>query len=134
MGKDLYYSSAHNSVCKIIDEETLWGETFCSVWLQNENRVVKVKKEELKPVGVSERGDKASERIAYLAAAGKVAEVLEKSYSSGDDGLFLAPMESEILPLPHQLQALGRSLEKSPIRFLFADEVGLGKTIEAGLV
>lgn len=134
MNNNIYFSSTHNTVCKIVNEETLWGETFCSVWLQNEDRVVKVKKDDLRPVGTPQISGDDSQRITYLAAAGKIAEVLEKTYSTGDDGLFLAPMESEILPLPHQLQALGRSLEKSPIRFLFADEVGLGKTIEAGLV
>lgn len=37
-------------------------------------------------------------------------------------------------PLPHQLVALERAMHCNPVRLLFADEVGLGKTIEAGLV
>ena len=37
-------------------------------------------------------------------------------------------------PLPHQVVALERALAVNPVRLLFADEVGLGKTIEAGLV
>lgn len=37
-------------------------------------------------------------------------------------------------PLPHQVVALERALATNPVRLLFADEVGLGKTIEAGLV
>lgn len=36
--------------------------------------------------------------------------------------------------LPHQLWVLKRCLEEKQIRALLADEVGLGKTIEAGLV
>src|SRR3712207_8357330 len=35
-------------------------------------------------------------------------------------------------PLPHQVAALERALATNPVRLLFADEVGLGKTIEAG--
>lgn len=37
-------------------------------------------------------------------------------------------------PLPHQVVALERALATNTVRLLFADEVGLGKTIEAGLV
>jgi superfamily II DNA or RNA helicase len=43
-------------------------------------------------------------------------------------------MESNVIPLPHQLHALARAIAGDRIRYLLADEVGLGKTIEAGLV
>lgn len=46
----------------------------------------------------------------------------------------LTSLASDILPLPHQLHVLRRVLSGSQIRYLLADEVGLGKTIEAGLV
>jgi SNF2 family DNA or RNA helicase len=39
-----------------------------------------------------------------------------------------------VVPLPHQLYALNRAISRDRIRYLLADEVGLGKTIEAGLV
>ena len=35
---------------------------------------------------------------------------------------------------PHQLHALSRAISGDRIRYLLADEVGLGKTIEAGLI
>jgi SNF2 family DNA or RNA helicase len=38
------------------------------------------------------------------------------------------------VPLPHQLYALNRAMSRDRIRYLLADEVGLGKTIEAGLI
>lgn len=41
---------------------------------------------------------------------------------------------SRIALLPHQLWVCRRVLEKWPTRWLVADDVGLGKTIEAGLV
>lgn len=41
---------------------------------------------------------------------------------------------ARVVPLPHQLLAARSALADRQIRFLFADEVGLGKTIEAGLV
>jgi superfamily II DNA or RNA helicase len=39
-----------------------------------------------------------------------------------------------IFPLPHQILTVNRALEEFEPRFLIADEVGLGKTIEAALV
>ncbi len=41
---------------------------------------------------------------------------------------------ARIVPMPHQLRVARRILADRQIRFLLADEVGLGKTIEAGLV
>lgn len=37
-------------------------------------------------------------------------------------------------PLPHQVHVHQRTFSRPPLRFLLADEVGLGKTIEAGLI
>ena len=48
--------------------------------------------------------------------------------------MLLAPLEGTVIPLPHQLRALGRTMRGDRLRYLLADEVGLGKTIEAGLV
>ena len=39
-----------------------------------------------------------------------------------------------MLPFQHQLDVLSRVTGDPVMRFLLADEVGLGKTIEAGLV
>jgi len=41
---------------------------------------------------------------------------------------------SRISLLPHQLWVCRRALEKWPARWLIADDVGLGKTVEAGLI
>lgn len=41
---------------------------------------------------------------------------------------------SAILPWPHQLRVAEKLVETFPHRYLLCDEVGLGKTIEAGLV
>jgi SNF2 family DNA or RNA helicase len=46
----------------------------------------------------------------------------------------LAPIESSVIPLPHQIRALSRAIANDRVRYLLADEVGLGKTIEAGLI
>ena len=36
--------------------------------------------------------------------------------------------------MPHQLHVLNRAMETNNIRYILADEVGLGKTIEAGMI
>ena len=128
------YSTVHNSACKVIEEQTLWGQTVCRVWLPNQNAVVRVPRSSLQPLNTDLQPEIEAGRIAYVAAAAKVAEVLEGSTSAIDGHVLLAPMESNVIPLPHQIHALSRAISGDRVRYLLADEVGLGKTIEAGLV
>ena len=127
------YSTIHKSACKVVDEQTLWGQTVCRVWLPNQDAVVRVPQSDLCELGTlnSELG---THHILYVSAAAKVAEVLEGSSSASDGHVLLAPMESNVIPLPHQIHALSRAISGDRVRYLLADEVGLGKTIEAGLV
>ncbi|QAZ66815.1 DEAD/DEAH box helicase [Solidesulfovibrio carbinolicus] len=128
------YSTVHNSACKVIEEQTLWGQTVCRVWLPNQDAVVRVPRSTLRPLSADLQPEIEAGRIAYVAAAAKVAEVLEGSASATVGHVLLAPMESNVIPLPHQIHALSRAISGDRVRYLLADEVGLGKTIEAGLV
>ncbi len=49
-------------------------------------------------------------------------------------GGLLSSLASGVIPLPHQLHVLNRAMENYTIRYILADEVGLGKTVEAGMV
>lgn len=128
------YSTVHNSACKVIEEQTLWGQTVCRVWLPNQDAVVRVARSALRPLSAELQPDIEAGHISYVAAAAKVAEVLEGSTNATDGHVLLAPMESNVIPLPHQIHALSRAISGDRVRYLLADEVGLGKTIEAGLV
>ncbi len=88
----------------------------------------------LRPLNADLLPEVEAGRVAYVAAAAKVAEVLEGSASASDGHVLLAPMESNVIPLPRQINALSRTISGDRVRYLLADEVGLGKTIEAGLV
>jgi ERCC4-related helicase len=128
------FSTLHNSPCKVIEEQTLWGLSICRIWLPGSDVVVRVPRESLREFTHELHPEIETHRIAYMAAAAKVAEILEGSNSPQGEQVLLAPMESNVIPLPHQINALARAISGDRIRYLLADEVGLGKTIEAGLV
>ena len=128
------YSTIHKSSCKVVEEQTLWGQSLCRIWLPNQDAVVRVPRSALRPLSSDLQPEVEAKRTAYVAAAAKVAEVLEGSTSATAGHVLLAPMESNVIPLPHQIHALSRAISGDRVRYLLADEVGLGKTIEAGLV
>lgn len=122
---DWAWSQAHQQYVKVIDAAGLWGQQFYRVWLQQQDVVLKVLDTDLynQPVQTIVTAD----ALCYLATAAKIANVQQED-------TLLAPIESNVIPLPHQLKALTKAMSKKQVRYLFADEVGLGKTIEAGLV
>jgi len=109
----------------VIEARSLWGENTYRVWLATSNRVVKVAENALRPLAATVR--LAADAIIYRATAARIADALANE-------TLLAPLAATVVPLPHQLHALSRALAGAGIRYLLADEVGLGKTIEAGLV
>lgn len=128
------YSIIHNSPCKILEEQILWGQSVCRIWLPNQDAVVRVPLSALRLLTSELQPEIEANRIAYISAAAKVAEVLEGGTNGSEGHVLLAPMESNVIPLPHQIHALSRAISGDRVRYLLADEVGLGKTIEAGLV
>jgi superfamily II DNA or RNA helicase len=119
------YSQAHGESVRILDAETVWGHTVYQVWIPRLSAVERVPAESLSP----RQPTKATglDRIAYSVAAARIADALTQD-------VLLAPLEAGVIPLPHQLYALTRAVTGDRVRYLLADEVGLGKTIEAGLI
>ena len=120
-----YYSPDHGQLGQVMEAQTLWGETTCRVWLPGCDSVVRIPASRLK--SLESAGTGSPDDIAYITAAARVADALTQD-------ILLAPIESSVIPLPHQIRALSRAIADDRVRYLLADEVGLGKTIEAGLI
>ena len=114
----------HAAPCRVVDAQEIWGETAYRVWLPDKDTVVRASAADLTSLSSVQP---TVEHILHIVAAAKLLEALEEN-------LLLAPIQSSVTPLPHQLHALNRAMSRDRIRCLLADEVGLGKTIEAGLI
>jgi superfamily II DNA or RNA helicase len=119
------WSTEHREICRIVESLALWGEHVCRVWLPGRDAVVRVRTDRLAPL--TDAGLGTPSYIAYVTAAARVADALSED-------VLLAPIEASVIPLPHQIRALSRAIAGDSVRYLLADEVGLGKTIEAGLI
>ena len=107
---------------QVLDERRLFGRDVARIRVLGDDRVLTVAAAGL----TAERPASLNDVLATLATA-RVWQAL------GSD-LLLAPLLSKVLPLPHQFRALRKAMSRFPVRALLADEVGMGKTIEAGLV
>ena len=114
----------HAAPCRVVERQDVWGETAYRVWLPAKDAVVRARARDLLPLDAV---SPSIEHIQHTAAAAKLLDALE-------DNLLLAPIQSSVVPLPHQLYALNKAMSRDRVRYLLADEVGLGKTIEAGLI
>lgn len=121
---DWCWHARQASPCRIVDRQDVWGEVAYRVWLPAKDAVVRARAQDL---GALTSVRPTVEQVLHTAAAAKLLDALE-------DNLLLAPIQSSVTPLPHQLYALNRAMSRDRIRYLLADEVGLGKTIEAGLI
>ena len=119
------YSTEHHQPCLVLERQDVWGRSSCRVWLPSTDATVRVDAGLLVPL--SESDGWSNERLCYLTVAGRIADALSED-------VLLAPIEAPVIPLPHQIKALSQAVSVDRVRYLLADEVGLGKTIEAGLV
>jgi superfamily II DNA or RNA helicase len=115
---------ARAEAVRVLDTERLWGVEVATVALSSSARIERVPAAELAPL--ADRTWSQAE-VAWRAASGLVLRAL----SAGEP---IAIATGRLEPLPHQLAVLERAMATDPLRLLLADEVGLGKTIEAGMV
>lgn len=119
-----FFDEGRRLRCRVLEHVDTWGQKAVRVWYPEAQTILLVAPEQLKPVKDLRTSAK---EIAYITAAAKVADAL-------DENTLLAPIESAVIPLPHQILALLKAVSSDRVRLLLADEVGLGKTIEAGLI
>lgn len=116
---------ALGEIVRILDVQSLWGVMICDVWVPRLARVERIEARSLDLARSEQRTSPAY--LTYAACAARIADALTQD-------VLLTPLEAGVIPLPHQLYALTRAMGDDQIRYLLADEVGLGKTIEAGLI
>lgn len=125
MLREWMYCPDHGQLCQVIDTKTFWGETTYRVWLPGSNSIVRAPASRLKPV--ENAAASSSDAIAYVTVAAAVNDALIHD-------VLLAPVESYVIPLPHQILALSRATADGRLRYLFADEVGSGKGRDRGRI
>lgn len=108
---------------EVISQHTRFGTSVSTVRILSNGDVVDVLTDQL-----CDTGDDASlEHLVFSALSARIRNEIAHHN-------LLAPLQSNVVPLPHQVLALEKVISGAYLRFLMADEVGMGKTIEAGLV
>lgn len=121
---DFAFDTVAGANVQILERIEMWGYTSYKVFNPATGRVYKATEEQLNTSGSAIQYDE--NYLRYVALLSKI-----KNETAGG---FLSALASGIIPLPHQLHVLNRAMETNNIRYILADEVGLGKTIEAGMI
>ena len=121
---DYVYDKTNNERVKIVEVSTVWDFVSYRVFNPATEAVYKLSSE---AVTAEVKQDNSHEYyLRYVA-------MLAKIKSETSEGI-LSKFSSGVIPLPHQLHVLNRAVSTNSVRYVLADEVGLGKTIEAGLI
>lgn len=121
---DFVFDSIACANVQVLERIEMWGYTSYKVFDSATGQVYKATEEQLNKGSSSVQYDE--NYLRYVTLLAKI-----KNETAGG---FLSALSSGIIPLPHQLHVLNRAMETNNIRYILADEVGLGKTIEAGMI
>lgn len=121
---DFVFDSVAGANVQVLERIEMWGYTSYKVFDSATGQVYKATEEQLNKGGSAVQYDE--NYLRYVTLLAKI-----KNETAGG---FLSALSSGIIPLPHQLHVLNRAMETNNIRYILADEVGLGKTIEAGMI
>lgn len=121
---DFAFDTVAGTNVQVLEKIDVWGYISYKVFNPATGRVYKVNEEQL---NIESSGIHYDENyLRYVTLLSKI-----KNETAGG---ILSSLSSGIIPLPHQLHVLNRAMETNNIRYILADEVGLGKTIEAGMI
>ena len=111
---------------EVIGSKILFGKEILWIHILESDSFTQVLRSDLEEdiPGGSHRG---MCNVRYIAIAARIKEEMAQKR-------LLAPYESSLIPLPHQILVLEKVMQGLQTRFMLADEVGMGKTIEAGLI
>ncbi|MCK8058416.1 MULTISPECIES: DEAD/DEAH box helicase [unclassified Fusibacter] len=121
---DYAFDITKSEKVQILEKSEVWGFISYKVYHHSSGVIYKLSADQL--------SDTLSE-FSYNESYLRYITLLSKIKSETSTGI-LANLTSGIIPLPHQLHVLNRALSSNNVRYILADEVGLGKTIEAGLI
>ena len=121
---DFVFDTIEKANVQVLEKIEAWGYISYKVFNPATGRVYKANEEQLCSSGNTMQYDE--NYLRYVTLLSKI-----KNETAGG---FLSSLASGIIPLPHQLHVLNRAMETNNIRYILADEVGLGKTIEAGMI
>lgn len=121
---DFVFDTIEKANVQVLEKIEAWGYISYKVFNPATGRVYKANEEQLSSSGSTMQYDE--NYLRYVTLLSKI-----KNETAGG---FLSSLASGIIPLPHQLHVLNRAIETNNIRYILADEVGLGKTIEAGMI
>lgn len=121
---DFVFDTIEKANVQVLEKIEAWGYISYKVFNPATGRVYKANEEQLSSSGSTMQYDE--NYLRYVTLLSKI-----KNETAGG---FLSSLASGIIPLPHQLHVLNRAMETNNVRYILADEVGLGKTIEAGMI
>jgi superfamily II DNA or RNA helicase len=119
------WSDRHQQPVRVEEHVGIWGDEALRIWLPQEDAIVRVRQSEVRKIESEDVGN--ADRIRFALCAARIANLTYED-------VLLAPCDAAVIPLPHQIRVLRKAVSQDRVRFLLADEVGLGKTIEAGLI
>ena len=121
---NIVFDTSTGASVQVLDRLEAWGYVSYRVFNPATGKVYKATEAQLNKDGGSNVYDENYLRYVTL---------LSKVKNETSEGL-LSSLASGVIPLPHQFHVLNRVMENNHIRYILADEVGLGKTIEAGMI
>jgi SNF2 family DNA or RNA helicase len=121
---DYVFDKTKDERVQILEISEVWGFVSYKVFNASTGTVYKLSADDICAEVPEENYNESY--LRYVALLSKI----KNETSAG----ILSKLSSGIIPLPHQLHVLNRALSNNNVRYILADEVGLGKTIEAGLI
>ena len=122
---DFVFDKNNHERVQIVDCATVWGFVTYKVFNPVTGAVYKLSADAVE-ADVRKQRSANEFTLRYLAMLAKIKSEVSEGILSG--------LAAGVIPLPHQLHVLNRAVSSNNIRYILADEVGLGKTIEAGLI